>query len=146
MFVIKDLICYGVIGCQNHLWFKKGGHFSSSLYLVFHFGFMLPFMALGWWLINITPFGTMRFKRYWVQTQWCVGKIPANPLPLGLTWGFANKLLVKSTIVCEKIKIKNPLQQKDPHFLCIFECSWQAHSFKALCVVVLVIVHNLCFF
>jgi len=43
MLVVTDLIYGKAIGCQKTLWFEKVGQVSSSLSLVFHFGFLQPF-------------------------------------------------------------------------------------------------------
>jgi hypothetical protein len=36
----EDLICDKGIGSQKSMWFEKGGQLSSSLYPIFHFGFL----------------------------------------------------------------------------------------------------------
>jgi hypothetical protein len=40
MFDVMNPIYGKVVGCQKNLWFEKGGQFSSSLSLVFHFEFL----------------------------------------------------------------------------------------------------------
>lgn len=40
----------------------------------------------------------------WVQTRWCVGKIPASPLSMSLTWGC--QWLITSRVCCCALKRK----------------------------------------